>query len=353
MDIRCSGCGSAFPKRAIPHRCVDCGGLYELGDTRPGVHVNGEPGIWCFPSLQKLHVEPVSLGEGGTPLLEATAFGRTVYMKCEFANPTGSFKDRGMTALVSVMKDRGVRRAVEDSSGNAGASFAAYAARAGIEAEVYVPVTASGSKIRQIAVHGAKIITVGGGRRKAAEAAEEAARGGRAYASHAASPFCLAGYRTCARELAEQLKGSPGSVIIPLGQGGLLLGLAGGFGELLQEGAIRTVPRLVGVQSAACAPFCQPAGSPTANPRPTVAEGVAVDQPLRAAAVRGAVAASGGRFVSVEEDAIIPGRDGLAHLGFYVEPTSALVWDALRQVADDLADPIVLVLTGAGYKSPL
>jgi threonine synthase len=170
-----------------------------------------------------------------------------------------------------------------------------------------------------------------------------------------ALPYNLPGYATCALELVEQLGGAPGTVILPAGQGGLLLGISRGFEALLQAGRIARVPTLIGVQAAACAPLVAlfdmgMVGLSFVTEGATVAEGVRVRSPLRARAVVDAVAASGGRLLAVDEAAILPGRDALARLGFYVEPTSALVWPALRSLLDSLSDPVVAVLTGSGYK---
>jgi threonine synthase len=295
------------------------------------------------------------LGEGRTPLLAAEAFGHAIFFKCEYANPTGSFKDRGSAALVSFLVSRGIHEAVEDSSGNAGASFAAYAARAGMKARIYIPEGVSGPKREQIERYGAEIMAVPGPRSNAAVAARAAAAAGGAYASHAYLPHNLVGYATCAFEVVQQLGGGPGAVMVPAGQGGLLLGMGRGFSALLAAGVIRKMPVLVGVQAARCAPLTAlfemgVQGLSFVTEGQTAAEGVQVRTPVRAEAVVRMVRESGGRFAAVDEDCISPGRDALAHMGFYVEPTSALVWQALRETAAGLPDPIVIVLTGSGYK---
>jgi threonine synthase len=281
-----------------------------------------------------------------------------VYFKCEYSNPSGSFKDRGSAMLVSFLLSRGVKEAVEDSSGNAGASFAAYAARAGIKARVFAPDGTSGLKRKQIEAYGAELIGVPGPRIAAAQAALKAADDGAAYASHAYLPHNLEGYATCAYEIVDQLGSAPGAVIVPAGQGGLLLGLGRGFVALQAAGRIGELPALIGVQAAACAPLAALfevglVGLDLVTEGPTVAEGVRVRTPLRAEAVLKMVEASGGRFVAVAETEILPGRDALARLGFYVEPTSALVWRALNETLPDLREPVVAILTGSGYKAAI
>jgi threonine synthase len=356
MEIACTNCGRAYPETGTPYRCPRCGGLFDDGEPVHWRGVDGRvTGIWRFGPSIGVEQMPVTLGEGRTPLVPAGVLGRTVYFKCEYANPTGSFKDRGTASLISFLVSRGVSAAHEDSSGNAGASFAAYAARAGLRPTVYVPASATGVKRRQIASYGAQVVLVEGPRSAASAAAQAAAEGGSAYASHAYLPQNIRGYATCAFEIWEDLAQAPGAVILPAGQGGLLLGVGRGFEALRQAGIISRLPVLIGVQAAACAPlfalFAMGApGLGFVTEGETVAEGVRVRVPLRASRVLQAVTKSAGRFVAVPEARILPGRDSLARLGFYVEPTSALVWAALEDGLSQLPEPVVVVLTGSGYK---
>lgn len=355
IGIDCLNCGRPYPEMGTPYRCPACGGIYDQSEPFAFAAAAALPGIWKYQASFGFSADPVSLGEGNTPLLAAPAFGREIFLKCEFANPTGSFKDRGSALLSAFLRSRGAARAGEDSSGNAGASFAAYAARAGIQAQIFVPASASGPKRAQIEHYGAQVVVVPGARSEATRAAELAAEQGAVYASHAYLPFNLPGYATCAYEIVEQLGGAPGAVVVPAGQGGFLLGLGRGFEALLRAGRIGKMPRLIGVQASACAPLVALArmgipGLGFVTEAPTLAEGVRVRTPLRAEAVLRMTESSGGKFIAVDEPLILPGRDALAHLGFYVEPTSALVWAALEEARSELPDPIVLVLTGSGYK---
>ncbi len=356
MRILCLNCGRPYPESGAPYCCPKCGGLYDDAEPFTFQEMDGSAqGIWRHVASLGFDLPPVSLGEGQTPLICADAFRRKVYFKCEYANPTGSFKDRGTATLVSFLHSRGVSEAIEDSSGNAGASFAAYAARAGITARVFVPEAASGPKRQQIEMFGAALTAIPGPRSNAAEATRRAAEAGAVYASHAYLPFNLAGYATCALEIVEQLATGPAAIVLPVGQGGLLLGMARGFEALLHAGKIQKMPAIIGVQAAACAPLVALfdmglMGLSFVTEGATVAEGVRVRSPLRAEAVLQNTRDSGGCLLAVDETAILPGRDALARLGFYVEPTSALVWQAVRQMLSELADPVVAVLTGAGYK---
>jgi threonine synthase len=284
-------------------------------------------------------------------------FGQKVAFKCEYLNPSGSFKDRGSALIVSFLLSRGARAVAEDSSGNAGASFAAYAAHAGLPARIFIPDAASGPKRQQIESYGAEVVRIMGPRSNAAEAVHNAVEADStlAYGSHAHLPFNLPGYATAAYELLEQLGGPPGTVVLPVGQGGLLLGLGRGFAALRQAGAIDRVPRLVGVQARACAPLWAlsnygQAGLAWVAEGSTLAEGIRVRNPLRGDAVLGLLDETGGVMLAVDEEEILPGRDLLARQGLYVEPTSAVVVGVINQLLGRTPEPLVAVLTGSGLK---
>jgi threonine synthase len=359
--IVCNNCNRSYPAQGIPYRCLHCGGTFDI----PAFPVFQEdqiqpelPGIWRYRHTFELpEAAPiVSLGEGNTPLVWAPAFGRQVAFKLEYLNPTGSFKDRGSAVLVSFLLSMVVKSAIEDSSGNAGASLAAYAARAGVQVRIFVPDYASGPKRSQIEAYGAEIVSIQGTRSDTSEAVRQAASDGGVYASHAFLPHGLLGYATLAYELFGQMGGPPGTVIVPAGQGNLLLAIGRGFDSLKAAGLIQKTPALVGVQARACAPLWAvssygAAGLGWVSEGRTLAEGVRIKYPVRGDAVIRQVEASGGRFVAAEEEEILPGRDELSRLGFYVEPTSAIVWSALSQVVGSLPEPFVVVLTGSGFKS--
>jgi threonine synthase len=361
LNVVCLNCKRPYPAEGAPYKCPKCGGLFGiLGPLAfdPAQVDVSEPGIWRYRHTFGLDesVPVVSLGEGATPLTWAKALGRKLAFKGEYLNPTGSFKDRGTALLVAFLRSRGVTEAVEDSSGNAGASFAAYAARAGMQAAVYVPATASGPKREQIEAYGATLHPVPGSRSDVSAAVRQVADAGLVYASHAYLPFNIPGYATAAYEIYEQLGGAPSAVITPAGQGGLFLGLYHGFDALKRAGLIASVPKIIGVQARACCPLwvlttVGMSGLGFVTEGQTLAEGVRVRFPLRAGEIRQVVEAGYGSFVVVDEADILRGRDELAHQGLYVEPTSAIVWSALEQTLENLADPVVVMLTGSGYKS--
>ena len=360
MRIQCTQCQFQPSDRETPYLCPVCGGYFEYtarAEFDPKKINYNQPGIWRYTATFGLsdQVKPVSLGEGNTPLVWDRVGGKRVAFKLDYLNPTGSYKDRGTTVLISYLAWQGVETAIEDSSGNAGASFAAYCSRAGIQGRVYVPDYASGPKRAQIEAYGCELVPVPGPRSNAADAVKQESDGGVVYASHVYQPFVFPGYATAAYEIVEQLDGAPGSVIVPAGQGSFLLGISRGFETLIRDDMISKMPQIIGVQSKACAPLWAASQSDTdeieqTDEGETVAEGIRVSKPLRGKQVLQAVKSSQGWMAAVQEADILPARDELARRGFYVEPTSAVVWPALLEKIDELRDPIVVIFTGSGLK---
>jgi threonine synthase len=304
---------------------------------------------------------PVTLGEGFTPLISGVWEGLNVYWKLEYLNPTGAFKDRGTALVVNDMVARKVDQVVEDSSGNAGASIAAYAARAGIHVRIYVPTNASPAKRAQISIYGAELVTVPGPRIEATRAVEKAVKIGAVYASHVWHPSTLIGMATTAWEVWEQLDGrAPDWFVAPAGQGTLLLGAWRGFQVLVASGLIERLPRLVAAQAERCAPIAEAIGGGKEDvdgvpPRPTIAEGVAIVKPVRGRALLQALRESRGLTPVATEDEIVQAQKKLASMGFYVEPTSAAAVAILPKIKCHISpgETVVVALTGSGLKSPL
>lgn len=358
--IQCRQCHQPYPPTGVPFRCRNCGGTFDF--YAPPVFDPEKiepdlPGIWRYRHAFDLFARApvVTLGEGNTPLVWEKVNGKEVGLKLESLNPTGSFKDRGSAVLVSQLLGRGVQAAVEDSSGNAGASFAAYAARARMKGRVYVPEAASGPKRMQIEVYGAELVGVPGPRSAAAQAVLQEVEQGGVYASHAYLPFGLAGIATIAYELWHTVGSAPGTVITPVGHGSLLLGIVRGFAALKAGGWIDAPPFYLGVQTQACAPLVAAfqkglAAMAEVNEGSTVAEGIRVRNPVYAEALLREIPAGMGAFHAVEEETILPAYQDLAKRGFLVEPTSAVVWSAFKQFGGNLPEPVVLVISGSGLK---
>lgn len=363
MNLRCLSCQRTYPHDTHQWRC-ECGGVFELEGT-PGFAQDeietGDFSLWRYRAMLPVKYEDgiISLGEGLTPLVETQVYDTKIHCKLEFLNPTGSFKDRGTAVLINTLRELGVTSVVEDSSGNAGASLAAYAARSGIEAEVYVPAYASPNKLAQISVYGAKLVKVKGTRERTAQVVQEAAAQGAYYASHNYNPFPLEGLKTIAYEIWEQLDyRAPDNLVLPVGQGNLLLGAYRGFHDLLMAGLIEKPPRLFAIQAEPCAPLYEAyrRGLDDACPiekKETIAEGISSAKPVRGRQILAAVRETGGAVLAVSDEATLRARDELALRGLYVEPTSAVAIAALLQLRDliGLEEITVVPLTGSGLKS--
>ncbi|MGZ8153661.1 MAG: threonine synthase [Burkholderiales bacterium] len=364
MDLQyISANGRSYPTDE-PRWCGDDGGHLNLtpgpGLTRDRIAAERRT-VWRYAAAIGVNdASAVSLGEGWTPLIAGVWQGADTLYKLEFMMPTGSFKDRGMTVLVSYLKSCGIEDVLEDSSGNAGASLSAYAAAAGMRCRILVPETASYPKIAQIAACGADVVTIRGSRQDVADAAMRMSRE-IFYASHNWVPFFVEGTKTLAYELWEQLGfRAPDNVVTPLGYGSNVLGCLRGFGELLACGEIDRVPHIFGIQAENCAPFhaAWQRGAESLVPidvRPTIAEGIASSKPTRVAEVLNGVRGSGGEIVAVTENEIVDALRDLARKGLYVEPTSAAAAAGLTKLigAKRIApnETTVLVLTGSGLKA--
>ncbi len=363
MLVSCYDCGKK-QEFTIQGWCCTCGGAWEP-IISPVFDLQKIPSktttIWRYGACLGLDIhQPLkNMGVGWTPLVPVEFRGRKIFLKLEFLSPSGSFKDRGVNAMVNQLVHMGVEAVVEDSSGNAGASLAAHAARFGIPAQIIVPAYASPEKRHQIEVYGADVIPISGPRKAAEEAAQASVSKTRAYASHAYNPAYLAGQVTAAWELWEQLgRKAPDWIILPVAQGGQFLGYWMGFSRLREAGLIEKPPRLVAVQSAKVAPIYHAWSQgmtdiPAVVPKgPTLAEGVAIPIPARGKRLLQALRETDGRVVICGEQDILDAQQCLAHMGYYVEPTSALALAGYQQLMDDIADGdyVVLPLTGNGLK---
>jgi len=363
MRVRCYDCGRETDFHLQDWRCP-CGGAWEpiLPPNFEAEKVKTrDRSIWRYGVFLGLDIQTplVRMGIGWTPLVSVQLLGRKIHFKLEYLSPSGSFKDRGVNAMVNQLVHMGVGSVSEDSSGNAGASLAAHAARFGIPAKIFVPAYASPAKLQQIAVYGAEVIPIPGPRSAAQDAAQASIGPGQAYASHAHNPAYLAGQVTAAWELWEQLEGNvPDWIICPVAQGGQFLGYWFGFSLLLRSGLIDHFPHLVAVQSANIAPIYRAWSQGRVDileieaAGPTVAEGVAIAKPVRGKRLLQVLRETDGMVVAVGEKEIINAQNKLAHRGYYIEPTSALALAGFKQLKDEIQEDevVVLPLTGNGLK---
>src|SRR5580704_3002106 len=286
-----------------PRWCGDDGAPLLLtplpGITRDRID-RSERSLWRYRAAFPLAIaEPISMGEGTTPLIPRTLHGARALLKCDWMNPTGSFKDRGASVMLSLLRAQGISHVLEDSSGNGGAAVAGYAAAGGLKATIMTPESTSPGKTVQMRAYGAEIRLIAGSRQDTANAAVAAAND-IFYASHNWHPFFLQGTKTLAYELWEGLGfRAPDNVITPCGAGSNVLGCAIGFSELLRAGEITNLPRIFAVQPANCGPIAAAwlAGTDAevATPiEPTIAEGTAIAKPIRRREVIAMLRESGG-----------------------------------------------------------
>ena len=357
--LKCFGCGDAHPATVRVLTCPNCSGLFDVE------YAASPTGSAPRLPLRKPDAM-VTLGEGSTPLIELRRTGSQLglgglYAKLEFVSATGSFKDRGSAVLVSAAVEEDVTEFVEDSSGNAGASLSAYAAAAGIKAHVFAPASAAQGKLDQIAIFGSDLRTIAGPR----EAATDAARKflddrNLVYLSHNYSAFFAEGMKPVSYEISADLGDGVDHVVLPVGNGSLLIGLKKGYDELLSAGRIGSVPRLTAVQAEAIRPVVAAINDESWDPdtaTQTVASGISVARPPRLAEQVEAVRQTGGFAVAVQDNAIIEWRDRLARdEGLFCEATSAVAFAGV----DDLVasgrirpgDSVVVAVTGSGLKEP-
>lgn len=346
----CRDCGAEMPVEASRVVC-DCGGLLDLP-----LHPVQRPAALdaTFPRARTWvadwAVERASLGSPTTPLVQWHR-DADVWLKCDMLLPTGSFKDRGAQVVAGLALELGVGHVVVDSSGNAAASIAAHAARAGLECTVFVPEGASPGKLRQALAHGARLEVVQGSREEIGIAARDFARRQHAlYGGHGTNPHFHDGTKSWIYEVLE--KGpEPDTLVLPVGSGSLLLGILRGIEELATAGWITTFPRILIAQAVGYAGLAPPGQGPDQSHRAGVplAEGIAIRHPARGAQILQRLVDFDATVCIVEDAEILDARRELARGGFHVEPTSAAAWAAWRR--NGVKGRTVVALTGHGLKA--
>ena len=358
----CQSCHRIYPSHDPRWKC-DCGGLLEL-DFEAIFDLekirSRKPTLWRYREALPVERDEniVTFDEGFTPLTPVRFGERTVWVKQDQLFPTGSYKDRGATVLISKIKELGIGEVVEDSSGNAGCAVAAYCAAAGIACHIYVPEDTAPGKLAQILWYGAQLNQIRGSREDTGRAVMAAAE--RVYyASHSWNPFFFHGTKTWAFEVVEQLGWkAPDTVVLPAGNGTLVIGAFIGFQEMQRAGIIDHLPRIVAVQSEACAPLAQVAREglnalPQIVKKDTLAEGIAIAEPVRGMQIVAAVRESGGEFLTVSDAEIGESLKAISRQGFYIEPTSAATTAGVSKYtcASARSETIVSVFTGHGLKA--
>lgn len=335
MKFKCRNCGREYDIYTRNYLC-DCGGLFKLKTN--------------FKKLKN----DLSLGEGNTPLLKRNIVNKEVYLKLDYLQPTGSFKDRGAALLIDQLLKNNIKKIVEDSSGNAGAAIAAYAAAANINCTIYLPENTSEGKIKQIRAYGANIKKNSGTRDQTAKAIKkDIKRKNYYYASHVYNPLFIAGITSLGFEIFKEIS-IPDKIFIPVGNGTMLLGLYYAFKELGE------FPQFIVAQSGSCSPIynCFYEKNNFNNgvnySKESIAEGIAIKNPARKEEIIKAIKDSDGQVITVNEDEIKKSFDIINKLGLYIETTSAVAPAAfikyIRNKSIDVSEKIVIPLTGIGLK---
>jgi threonine synthase len=301
----------------------------------------------------------ISLAEGSTPLLPAPRLGEKLgldlYLKLEGLNPTGSFKDRGMTLAVSKGLEEGTGAVICASTGNTSASAAAYAARAGIRCIVIIPEgKIAAGKLAQAVTHGAQVLSVAGNFDQALDIVRAIVEKYPVQLVNSINPFRLEGQKTGAFEVVDSLGDAPDYLAIPVGNAGNITAYWKGFNEYHAAGLIGRLPRMIGFQAAGAAPLV--IGHPVENPE-TIATAIRIGNPARGEQALAAARDSGGLIDAVTDDEIINAYQLVAATeGTFCEPASAAsLAGVIKKQEEGLfgeGDTVVCVLTGHGLKDP-
>lgn len=362
MKYICSQCGKAIPVTARKSKC-DCGGLWKLDYKPPKFDLSLiDRDTWslfryrAFMPIYDEHWREVTLGEGMTPVIE---FDEDVLLKMEYYMPTLSFKDRGAAVLIAHCKSIGVDSVVQDSSGNAGNSVAAYCAKTGIVCEIFVPEGTSQKKIHMIESHKARVNIVPGSRDHCADVCRAKVEAEEMYyANHVYNPFFYQGTKTYIYEVYEQLHRIPQNIFVPLGNGTLFIGIVKALEELMDSGIIEKMPNIIAVQSECCDPFARAMRTGSKHPAivtpsPTMAEGIAIGVPMRGDEILEYTYKYHIEIITAPENKIMEARMALAAKGIYCEHTTAATYAAYMKYCElnGKTTDCLLPMCGAGLKS--
>ncbi|MEM1539810.1 MAG: threonine synthase [Candidatus Bathyarchaeia archaeon] len=379
MSMRCIECGAEYTISEIIYNCEKCGDLVEVqinekllkekietGDWRP------KPiSVWKYKDFLPVFDETkiVTLNEGNTPLYKCDRLGKelgikNLYVKNEGANPTGSFKDRGMTVGVSKALELGVKAVACASTGNTSASLAAYAAKAGLPCIVLIPAGKIAlGKLAQAMMYGSVVVGIKGNFDVALQIAREASKQIGLYLLNSVNPFRIEGQKTAAFEICDQFGWQvPDRVILPVGNAGNITAYWKGFKELKALELIERLPKMVGVQAAGVNPIAKAFATnsatiePVKNPE-TIATAIRIGNPVNWKRALNALRESKGTALTVTDDEIISAQKLLARKeGIFIEPASAASIAGLKKLVENgeinVDETIVCVATGHGLKDP-
>ncbi|MDY6965506.1 MAG: threonine synthase [Halobacteriota archaeon] len=373
--VECIECSKRFDQESVVYTCDECGSLlvvkYDLSKIElKKEDLDGVPlSLWKYRALIPVDIDPVSIKEGGTPLYRCDALAeligvRELYVKHEGMNPTGSFKDRGMTVGVSKAIELGMKAVACASTGNTSASLSAYASRAKIPAVVLLPAgKVALGKVAQALMHGAKVIGIKGNFDDALRLVREFCSEENFYLLNSINPYRLEGQKTIGFEIADQLGwSSPDRVVLPVGNAGNITAIFKGFSELRELGIIESVPKMTGIQAEGSSPIVDAFNSgkrdiiPEKSPE-TIATAIRIGDPVNAVKALAAIYDSGGLAETVTDEEIVKAQRDLAQIeGIGVEPASASSIAGLRKLVEagkvGKDERIVCITTGHLLKDP-
>ncbi|MDI6896281.1 threonine synthase [Methanocella conradii] len=372
--LECIKCGAKYGPDEVIYTCSKCGGLldvvYDYSEIRLSREdLKGPLSVWKYKALLPVSREPVTLKEGGTPLYHLRSIGKEVglreaYAKHEGMNPSGSFKDRGMTVGVTKALELGMKSVACASTGNTSASLAVYGARAGIPVIVLLP---SGKvalgKVAQALMHGAKVISIKGNFDDALRLVRELCVENGIYLLNSINPYRLEGQKTIGFEIVDYFGWEvPDRIILPVGNAGNITAIFKGLSEMKRLGIIDRVPKMTGIQAEGSAPIAKAiksgAASIAVEEHPeTVATAIRIGDPVNAVKALNAIRASGGTAETVTDEEILAAQKMLATKeGIGVEPASAASVAGLiklrRMGVIEKDERVVCVVTGHLLKDP-
>lgn len=364
--VKCLDCGAEYPLKQDLITCPKCGGLLEIilepKKDFSFTKLKGR-GVWRYKDLiAGEYKEIVSLSEGDTPLIRSVQ-NPNVYFKFEGANPTGSFKDRGMTVAISSAKSLQYKVVVAASTGNTAASAAAYASRAGLKSYIVLPMgKVAIGKLAQSILYGTTILEVNGSFDIAMSSVMKLYKDLKiVYPLNSFNPWRLEGQKTIAFEITEDI-GVPDNVIVPVGNAGNIYAIWKGFTELMNIGVIEKIPRMIGIQAEGAAPIAKAIEKGLDKPEfidtpETVASAIRIGKPVNWRKAIKAIKSSGGTATYVSDSEILEAQKELARKeGIGAEPASVASYAGylklLKEGKIDKNEKTALILTGHALKDP-
>ena len=372
--LKCIECGKKYSKTDVVYTC-ECDGLLDVIYDYDSIGFdmdeikNVPPSVWKYSKLLPIEREPVSIREGGTPLYKCDRLAESIgikelYVKHEGMNPTGSFKDRGMTVGVSKALELGMKTVACASTGNTSASLAIYGAKAGIPAVVLLPEgKVALGKVAQALMHGGKVLSIRGNFDDALVLVRKLCDEEKFYLLNSVNPYRLEGQKTIGFEIVDQLGiRVPDRVVLPVGNAGNVTAIYKGFKEFMKLGVTDSVPKMTGIQTEGASPIVNAIKSgadaitPVENPE-TIATAIRIGDPVNASKALIAIRESNGTAETVTDEELLAAQKDLAQLeGIGVEPASATSVAGLKKLVDagviGRDETIVCITTGHLLKDP-